>query len=103
MIEPDRPLAWLDHVEIEDLLTGDMKLVYEWCGMEVLKSLFEHFSSMTLYVSTKPLNEAKKRYIKKVYNRHNMKELCSLLEVSERFVYETIAETRHVEGQEGLF
>ena len=103
MKEPDRPLAWLDEVEIEDLLTGDMKLVYEWCGMEVLTSLFEHFSSMTLYVSTKPLNEAKKRYIKQVYSSRTIKELCSLLDVSERFVYETIAEARHTEGQDGLF
>lgn len=103
MKEPDKPLAWLDHVDIEDLLTGDMKLVYEWCGMEVLTSLFEHFSSMTLYVSTKPLNEAKKRYIAKVYNGKNVKALCSLLDVSERFVYETIAETRQIDGQQQLF
>ena len=92
-------LAWVDDVEIDDLLTGDMRLIQEWCGREVLLALFEHFPSMTLYISTKPLTEAKKRYIKKHYDGKNVKELCSVLGVSERFVYESMKDTQYQSGR----
>jgi Mor family transcriptional regulator len=96
-------LDWVRETGIEDLLDNDLKLVYEWCGLDVVLSLLEHFASMTIYVSTKPLNEAKKRYIRTHYNGRNVKELCSLLSVSERFVYEAVGEARAIEGQEGLW
>ncbi len=103
-------MDWMKDVEIEDLLSGDLLLVYEWCGREMLLDLWEHFPRMTLYISTKPINEAKKRYIKKHFNGKNVKELCALLQVSERFVYEAVENTgmqeappTGVQGQGGLF
>ncbi len=84
-------LSWVNDIEIDDLLTGDMRLIQEWCGREILLSLLENFASMTLYISAKPLTEAKKRYIKKYYNGKNTKELCLVLDVSERFVYEVMS------------
>lgn len=83
-------LTWVKDIEIDDLLTGDMQLIQDWCGREILLALLEHFPSMTLYISTKPLTEAKKRYIKKHYNGKNVKKLCSALGISERFVYEAM-------------
>jgi len=100
----DRSLAWVRDIEIEDLLDKDAKLVHEWCGLDVLMKLWEHFPSMNIYVSTTPLNKIKKRYVKKHFNGHNVKELCKLLDVSERFVYEVLEEKGIVhKGQEGLF
>ncbi len=85
-----KELDWVKEIGIEDLLCGDLKLIYEWCGFDVLLSLLANFPSMTLYISTKPFIEAKKRYIRKYYNKKNIKELCTLLDCSERFVYEAM-------------
>ena len=100
----DRDLSWIKDVDIADLLDKDVKLVHEWCGIDVLISLWERFSSMNIYVSTKPLDKIKRRYIKKHWTGRNLKELCSLLGVSERFVYEVLEEKGVIHpGQEPLF
>jgi Mor family transcriptional regulator len=83
-------LQWLDRIEIADLLSGDAELVHKFCGKEVLKSLWANFPSMEIYMSMKPLNEAKKRYIRKYFTGANVKNLCMTLRVSESFVYKVI-------------
>jgi Mor family transcriptional regulator len=100
---PDKNLSWLDDVEIGDELYGDLKLVHEWCGREVLKKLWEHFPSMSIYVTTKPLDRLKRQYVKKHWNGRNLKELCSRLEVSERFIYDTLEERNQLVNQQSLF
>jgi len=99
----ERNLSWLDDIEIEDLLTGDLQLVHMYCGKEVLKKLWQAVPSIAIYVSTKPLDRAKKHYIKKHFNGHNVKELCLLLDVSERFVYNTLEERNELQKQSSLF
>ncbi len=86
----DEKLGWLNQIEIEDLLSGDAQLVYQYCGKEVLKSLLENLPSMSLYISMKPLDEAKRRYIRQYIDGSNVKRLCVLLDVSESFIYKTI-------------
>lgn len=101
---PDKSLAWVKEIEIEDLLDKDMKLVHDHCGVDMAIALWENFSSMSIYVSTKPLAKIKKRYVKKFCNGHNIKDLCRLLDVSERFVYEVLEEKGIVHiNQENLF
>ena len=101
---PDRTLDWVRDVEIEDLLDKDVKLVYDHCGLDILIKLWEEFPSMPIYMSTSPLNQIKERYIKKYCNGHNIKELCRLLDVSERFVYKVLEKKGVInKGQEGLF
>jgi hypothetical protein len=93
---PDRTLDWVRDVEIEDLLDKDVKLVYDHCGLDILIKLWEEFPSMPIYMSTSPLNQIKERYI--------IKELCRLLDVSERFVYKVLEKKGVIhKGQEGLF
>jgi len=100
----DRSLEWVKDIRIDDLLENDIKLVYEFCGIEMLLCLWNNFPKMTLYISTKPLTEAKKRYIKQHFDGKNIKELCRLLDVGERFVYEALEQKGMVhEGQEQLF
>lgn len=100
---PDKSLEWIKEVDFEDLLDKDAKLIHEWCGTEVLIALWQHFASMSIYVSTKPLDRIKKRYIKKHCNGSNIKELCSKLNVSERFIYDVLEERGIIhEGQERL-
>jgi Mor family transcriptional regulator len=101
---PDKSLDWIRDVAFEDLLDKDVKLIHEWCGRDVLIALWENFSSMNLYISTKPLDRIRKRYIRKYFTGGNVKELCARLNVSERFVYEVLEEKGVVhEGQEALF
>lgn len=84
-------MDWIKEIEIEDLLTNDSRLIYEHCGTEVLLMLWQRLPNLNLYISTKPLMELKKRYIKKFYNGSNLKQLAALLEVSDRFIYDVIA------------
>jgi hypothetical protein len=100
---PDKDLSWLNDLEIEDELYGDLKLVYEWCGKDVLQKLWEHFPSMSIYVTTKPLDKLKRRYIRKHWNGTNLKQLCSSLGVSERFVYDVLEERNQLPDQQYLF
>lgn len=83
-------LDWLDEIDIDDLITGDLQIVDEWCGRDVLLSLLKNCPSVTLYISQRPVNEAKKRYIRKHYDRKSVKLLCALLDVPERFVYQAL-------------
>lgn len=99
----DKSLSWLREIEIEDLLDKDVKLIHDHCGMDVLIAMLVNFPSMGLYISTRPLTEAKKRYIKKYHNGANTKDLCRLLDVSERFVYDVLENGNSLPGQDPLF
>ncbi len=99
----DHPLSWVREIEVEDLLDNDIKFIHESCGLDLLLTLWENFPKMTLYISTKALTEAKKRYVKKYFNGKNVKELCRKLDVAERFVYEAVSTSSQLEGQDTLF
>lgn len=82
-------LDWLDEIEWEDLLNSDMRLIKDKLGEQVLKGLLIELKSIHLYVTDKPINEARKRYIDRFYNGRNAKELAIRLGVSEQFIYKT--------------
>ncbi len=96
-------LDWLRTIEFKDLLTGDLAMVYEWCGQDVLIALLDNFLSMTLYVSRRPLELARRRFIRKYAREKSVREICHLLGCSERFYYEALAENNRLQGQEELF
>ncbi|MDD3466007.1 MAG: hypothetical protein PHE67_02570 [Campylobacterales bacterium] len=83
-------LSWLEEVEFDDLLEGDTALIAEYCGLDTLKKLWEVLPSVNLYISTKPLDKAKKRYIQKNFDGTNIKKLAVELEVSEKFVQDAL-------------
>ena len=87
-------LEWLREIEFYDLLDGDLALIADSCGVDILIKLWEELSSVNLFLSTKPLTKARKRYIRKHYDGHNVKRLARLLSCSERFIYETVADRR---------
>lgn len=80
-------LEWIKQIEYDDLITGDMKLIAERCGEDVLFSLLSNIPSIHVYLSEAPLNAARRRYIEKYYRQGNAKELAVTLNVSEYFVY----------------
>lgn len=86
---------WLKEIPIDDLVNSnsDMQVIAESCGMDVLLSLMVNLSKMGFYISERPLTEAKKRYIRKHYGPMTAKELARLLDVSDRFVFETVSTT----------
>lgn len=86
-----RDLSWMEDIDITPFLDGDMATVYGACGEHTLKSLWAGVPSMTLYVSTKAINEAKRVYIQRHFNGKNGKDLALFLEVSEKFVQETLS------------
>ncbi len=94
-------LDWLKDVEIKDLLEKDTRLIADYCGMDVLISLWEQLPSLSLFISTKPLTEAKKRFIRMHYDGANVKLLAAKLGVSERFVYEVVAAAEEKDKRQG--
>ncbi len=82
----------LSEREIQEALEGDLQLVYEHCGLDILCLIWQNFSGLNIYVSTKPLRALQKIYIKKYYNGHNIKEIAIKLGVSEKFVYNVISD-----------
>jgi Mor family transcriptional regulator len=85
----------LSKEEIEEVLEGDLQIVYQFCGFEVLCLLWENLSGLNIYISTKPLRALQRLYIKKYYNGMNIKELAHKLKVSEKFVYSVINDGNH--------
>jgi Mor family transcriptional regulator len=83
-------LSWLNEIEFEDLLDGDLELIYRYCGKDILIALWAGMPSIAIYLSTKPLEEAKKRYVRKHFNGSNIKELAIELGMSESQVYNVI-------------
>ena len=94
-------MDWLSEIEFMDLLTNDTALIAEYCGVEVLLRLWENLPSMNLFISTKPLTEAKKRYVRKFYGKIEVKKLAATLNVSERFVYECVSSTEEKDDRQG--
>lgn len=76
------------------MLTGDTEMIVQFCGLDFLITLWTHFPSINLFISSKPLIEAKKRYIKKNYNGSNAKYLAKILRCSERFIYEAVDDSQ---------
>lgn len=85
-------LDWIKEIEIYDLLSSDSQLIYDHCGPDVLLKLWRCIPGLHIYVSTKPLVEAKKRYIRAFHTVGNTKQLALLLKVSERFVYDALGD-----------
>lgn len=93
-------LDWLNDIEFEDLFSGDMKLIADKCGIDVLLSLLTNVPHIHVYLSEAPLMEARKRYIEKHYRQGNAKLIAVTLGVSEFYVYKThkeIIKSRHQE------
>jgi hypothetical protein len=80
----------MEGIDVVPFLDGDMAIVYNACGADTLTKLWEGVPSMTIYVSTKPINDAKRVYIQRNYNGRNAKELARFLEVSDKFVQDAL-------------
>ena len=85
-------LDWLDDIEWEDLLTGDTRLIYDAAGAETLRRMWAQLAGINLYISGKPLDEARRRYIRQYYDGTNVKALAARLGCSTRFVHGVLAD-----------
>lgn len=72
--------------DLLDCLDGDSALIADAVGLEGLLMIWQKLTQVSLYVSTKPQMEAKRRYIRINHDGTNTKELALKLGVSERFV-----------------
>lgn len=81
--------------ELFDCLDGDSALIADAVGLEGLIMIWQKLTQVSLYISTKPQMEAKKRFIKAKHNGSNTKELALSLGVSERFVQLAVKEDKY--------
>jgi len=96
-------MHWARHIDIEDLLEGDLQLIYEHCGEDVLLTLLDKLKGMHLYLNAEPVSKMKKRFIRERIGEMSAKELAALLNVSQEFVYETLREERDAPEAAPLF
>jgi len=83
-------MQWAQQIDIEDLLEGDARLVYEHCGEDVLLALLDAFAGKSMYLRAEIVTRMQRRYIKEHAGRLTAKELAVRLNVSKEFVYETL-------------
>lgn len=76
--------------ELSQVLYGDLLLIYSLCGVETLIKVCENLLGLNIYVSSKPIKEAIKLYVRKNFTGDNHKELAAKLGISERYVYEIL-------------
>jgi len=83
-------MQWAKHIDIEDLLEGDARLVYEHCGEDVLLALLDAFAGKSMYLRAEIVTRMQKRYIREHQGEFTAKELAVRLDVSKEFVYDTL-------------
>jgi len=83
-------MNWTQQIDIEGLLEGDARLVYEHCGEDVLLPLLEAFAGKSMYLRAEIVTEMKKRYIRENSGDLTAKEMAIRLDVSKEFVYDTL-------------
>jgi len=93
-------MQWTKDIDIEEHLEGDLQLIYEHCGEDVLLALLDRLKGMQLYLRAEPVRAMKKAYVRERSGELTAKEIAAQLEVSQEFVYETI---RSEDTQESLF
>ena len=85
-------LNWIEEIEQPaKYLRGDAKIIMEDFGKETFIKLYSIFSKTPVHFSESHLIPMKRAYIAKKYNGENISELARILDVSQRFVYDTIA------------
>lgn len=89
----------VDEVMKAPTLRGEdssMRLVYEDCGIETNILLWRTLSSVQIYVSERPLNELRRRYVRRFFDPDNpadsVRDLAVRLGCSEKFVRDALAE-----------
>lgn len=87
-------LRELSEEELSGVLWGDLSLIHSMCGIDTLVKVCDKLMGLNIYVSSKPIREAMKVYIRKHYNGSNRKELAVKLGVSERFIQEVVSSDR---------
>lgn len=84
-------MYWARHIEIEDLLEDDLRIIYDECGEDVLLSLLDTLKGMNLYLKEEPVREMARRYIREEGQRLSDRELAARLDVPKSFVEEVRA------------
>jgi hypothetical protein len=85
----------LDPEELVAALDGDAALLADAIGVEGLLMMWQKLTGLSIYISTKPQMEAKRRYIHIKHDGNNTKDLALELGVSERFVQMAAKDSRH--------
>lgn len=77
-----------------------MKIIEDKCGYDFAVSLLLNFAGMRLYIRKSCTYQLKKEYIRRFFDGTNSAVLASHLDVTERFVRETISEQYQDKSQQ---
>jgi hypothetical protein len=81
-------MQWTKDIDIEEHLKGDLQLICEHCGEDVLLALLDRLKGMQLYLRAKPVREMKRAYVRERSGKLTAKEIAARLEVSQEFAYD---------------
>lgn len=82
---------WIKETNWEENLEGNLKIMADIIGIDLLINLFEKFSKSYVYFSEKELFKLKKEYVLK-YQNLRASSIAKTLNTSETFVFKTIRE-----------
>jgi len=85
------------------LCTSILQIISDRCGYDLVVKLISMFPGERLQVPKNPFGEFKKNYIEKNFTGSNIVELALYLEMSERFVRETVSDMYCHSQQISLF
>ena len=89
-------LDWMKEIDLEEVLEGDARRIYERCGPDVLIALLGIFEGMFFYLPAKITRKARQLYILKNYNGRNANDLAIRLGTSSRYVYKIVSQNKQL-------
>lgn len=96
---------FIESVTLDDFRPGsDIRLLAEKFGVDIAIRFARELGGLNLYIPMNSLRDAAARFVRENYKRYSIKELVLMTGVSERHIYEIIAERKdRLKHQNELF
>lgn len=93
-------MQWARRIDFEKELSGDLQLVYERCGREVLFALLDRLAGMKLFIQLdeSTLTEMQRRYVQ-AHPEYTAKELARVLDVTSAKIRRLRGSSDTAEGE----
>ncbi len=85
-------LDWLSKVDLRQYLPFEHQLIYDAIGFEAYLKMTQAVSKMTVYFTERPIELAKRDFVMNCSAGMSAKEICTLLDMSEKTVYRILSE-----------
>ena len=85
-------LDWMKEVDWKESLTADLRMVLSVCGDAAVLALLDRLAGHRLYVSSAPIRDAQKKYVRKFVGKKSPQALALAIGAPEGLVRRIIWE-----------